>query len=233
MSKFIDKLKAVSQVGSQPMGFKKAATPQKPKMLLAATLTEANIENLADYTGGADAAILSLPKTPPAKSDIPWGSWLKDAGEVKLAEAGFDFFVFPADTPLAVLQDSKAGKILEVGASLNEGLLKTIDELPVDAVLTTGEKDKGKLLSWRHLMLCRRCADLMNKPLLASVPATVGSNELEALWAAGVVAVVVETPPKGKIAELRQIIDKLDFPPPSRQKRIEPLLPRVSEEKED
>jgi hypothetical protein len=231
MSKFIDKLKAVSQVGSQPMGFKKAAAPQKPKMLLAAAPAEANIENLADYTGGADAAILSLPKTPPPKSDIPWGGWLKDSGEVKLAEAGFDFFVFPADTPLAALQDSKAGKILEVGVSLNEGLLKTIDELPVDAVLVTGEK--GKLLSWRHLMLCRRCADLMDKPLLALVPASIGSNELEALWGAGVVAVVVETPPKGKIAELRQIIDKLDFPPPSKRKKIEPLLPRVSEGEED
>jgi hypothetical protein len=228
MSKFIDKLKAVSQVGSQPMGFKKAAAPQKPKMLLAAALAEANAESPADYINGADAGIMPLPKPPPSKSDIPWGGWLKDAGEGKLAEADFDFFVFPADKPLAALQDSKAGKILEVGVSLDEGLLKTIDELPVDAVLVTGEK--GKLLSWRHLMLCRRCADLINKPLLASVPATVGSNELEALWGAGVVGVVVETPPKGRIAELRQIIDKLDFPPPSQRKKMEPLLPRVSEE---
>jgi hypothetical protein len=230
MSKFIDKLKAVSQVGSQPMGFKKSATaPQKPKMLLAAALPEANAEGLADYINGADAGILIVPKTPPAKSDIPWGSWLKDSGEGKLAEADYDFFVFPAYTPLAVLQDSKAGKILEVGVSLGEGLLKTIDELPVDAVLATSEKDKGKLLSWRQLMLCRRCADLVNKPLLALVPATIGGSELEALWAAGVVAVVVETPPKGRIAELRQIIDKVDFPPPSKQKKIEPLLPRTIE----
>ncbi len=240
MSKFIDKLKVVSQLGSQPMGFKTAAkAPQKPKMLLVAALAEANVEGLADYMTGADAGIAPLPKpssgakTAPkmsqAKSNIPWGGWLKDSGEGKLAEAGYDFFVFPSDTPLAVLQDSKAGKILEVGASFDEGLLKTIDELPVDAVLISSEQEKGKLLTWRYLMLSRRCADLVNKPLLASVPATVGGSELEALWAAGVVGVVVETPPKGRIAELRQIIDKLSFPPPSKQKKIEPLLPRVSE----
>jgi hypothetical protein len=64
------------------------------------------------------------------------------------------------------------------------------------------------------------------------VPASVGSNELQALWAAGVVAVVVDTPPQGRIAELRQIIDKLTFPPPSKRKKGA-LLPRLAEEKEE
>ncbi len=245
MSKFIDKLKAVSQLGSQPMGFKTAAAASpKPKMLLVAALTEANIEGVADYMSGADAGIVPIPKsssgakTGPkmsqAMSGIPWGGWLKDtSGEgKKLAETGCDFVVFPADTPLAILQDSKAGKILEVGTSLSEGLLKTIDELPVDAVLISGEQEKDNLLTWRHLMLSRRCADLVNKPLLASVPASVGASELQALWAAGVVSVVLATPPKGRIAELRKIIDKLDFPLPSKQKKIEPLLPRIAGETE-
>jgi hypothetical protein len=233
MSKFIDKLKQLSQAELKPMGFKTAAkAPPKPRMLLVAALAEANIEGLADYTSGADAGMVIVPKTPPAKSAIPWGGWLKDSGG-KLAGAGFDFFVFPAETPLATLQDSKAGKILEVGTSLSEGLIKTTDDLPVDGVLIAGEKGKGKSLSWRRLMLCRRCAELVSKPLLASVPATIGASELEALWAAGIVGVVVETPPKGRTAELRQTIDKLDFPPPSKQKKIEPLLPRIAEEEED
>jgi len=242
MSKFIDKLKAVSQVGSQPMGFKKtAAAPQKPKMLLVAALAEASAEGLADYMSGADAGLVPVPKSSSgAKTvhklsqvmpDIPWGGWLKDTsgkGE-KLAEAGGDFVVFPPDTPLAMLQDSEMGKILEVGASLSEGLIKTIDELPIDAVLISREPEKDKL-TWQHLMLCRRCAELLAKPLLASVPPGVGSSELQALWAAGVVAVVVETPPKGRISELRQIIDKLTFPPPSKRRKVEPWLPRITAE---
>ena len=97
MSKFIDKLKQLSQAELKPMGFKAAAkAPPKPKMLLVVVLAEASAESLADYMSGADAGMVIVPKTPPAKSAIPWGGWLKDSGE-KLAEAGFDFFVFPAD----------------------------------------------------------------------------------------------------------------------------------------
>jgi len=244
MSKFINELKRVSGVGLQPMGFRAAqAVPQKPRMLLVATLAEASIERLADYVAGADAGLVPIPKLSPgakaihkisqAMSNIPWGGWLKDIGGEgikSVVEAGCDFVVFPSDTPLAILQDSEVGKILEVGASLSEGLLKAIDDLPVDAVLTSGEPEKDNLLTWRHLMLFRHCADLLTKPLLASVPSGVGASELQALWAAGVVAVVVETPPQGRISELRQIIDKLTFPLPSRRRKAEPLLPRIAEE---
>jgi hypothetical protein len=246
MSKFIDELKLVSGASSPPMGFRTAAAAlPKPRMLLVATLAEADIEGLADYVGGADAGLVPIPKLSSgakaiqkisrAMPDIPWGSWLKDVKGEKvkpLVEAGADFVVFPSDTPLAMLQDSKIGKILEVGTSLDEGLLKTIDDLPVDGVLISGEAEKAGLLTWRHLMLSRRCAELVTKPLLASVPAGIGSNEFQALWAAGVVAVVIETPPQGRIAELHQIIDKLTFPPLSKRKK-EPLLPRIAEEPEE
>ncbi len=243
MSKFINKLKAVSQLGSQPMGFKTAAAPPpKPKMLLVATLAEPNVEGLADYMRGADAGIVPIPKLSSgaktahkisqAMPSIPWGGWLKDTSGkgTKLAEAGCDFVVFPSDTPLAILQDSEVGKILEVGASLSEGLIKTIDDLPVDAVLISREQEKDNLLTWRHLMLSQRCAELFTKPLLASVSPSVTASELQALWAAGVVGVVVETPPQRRISELRQIIDKLTFPLPSKRRKVEPLLPRIAEE---
>jgi len=242
MSKFINELKLVSQLGSPPMGFRAAPAAPKPRMLLVAALAEANVEDLADYMAGADAGLLPITKLSSAAktihkisqavSSIPWGGWLKDISgeEIKLAEAGCDFVVFPSDTPLAILQDNKVGKILEVGASLNEGLIKTIDDLPVDAVLISGEPEKDNLLTWRHLMFFWRCAELVTKPLLASVPSSVGASELQALWAAGVVGVVVETPPQGRISELRQIIDKLVFPLPSKRKKIEPLLPRIAEE---
>lgn len=246
MSKFINELKRVSGVGLQPMGFRAAqAVPLKPRMLLVATLAEASIERLADYVAGADAGLVQIPrlssgaktvhKICQAMSNIPWGGWLKDIGGegVKLVvEASCDFVVFPSDTPLAILHEHKVGKILEVGASLSEGLVKTIDDLPVDAVLVAGEQEKDYLLTWRHLMLFRHCADLLTKPLLASVPSGVAASELQALWAAGVVGVVVETQPEGRISELRQIIDKLTFPLPSKRRKAEPLLPYISGERE-
>jgi hypothetical protein len=243
MSRFINELKLVSGASSPPIGFRAAAAaPAKPRMLLVATLAETNIENLADYVSGADAGLVPIPKLSSgaktvrkmsqAMPDIPWGGWLKDTSGkgAKLGEAGCDFVVFPSDTSLATLQDSEVGKILEVGASLNEGLIKTIDELPIDAVLISSEQEKGKLLTWRHLMFSRRCAELFTKPLLASVPSSVGASELQALWAAGVVGMAVETPPQGRISELRQLIDKLAFPLPSKRRKVEPLLPHIAEE---
>jgi hypothetical protein len=244
MSKFIDELRRVSQVGLQPMGFRAAqAAPQKPRILLIATIAEADTDRLAERVAGADAGLLSITKLSSgaktvhkifkAVSGIPWGGWLKDIGRegIKpIAAASGDFVVFPAaSSSLAILQNDAVGKILEVGALLDEGLLKTINDLPVDAVLIAGEQDK--FLTWHHLMLFRRCADLLTKPLLVTVPSDVDANELQALWEAGVVGVVVEAQPEGRISELRQMIDKLTFPSPRQRKKIEPLLPRIVEER--
>ena len=250
MSKFKDALKRVSQVELQPMGFRAAQTVlQKPRPLLVATLAQVDVDRLADFVAGADAGLLriaelssgakTLGEICQAMSDIPWGGWVRDIGRegiVQMAEAGCDFVVFPtANTSLAILQDDKLGKILEVEPLLDEGLLKAIDDLPVDAVLIAGEQGKDYFLTWHHLMLFRRCADLLTKPVLVSVPSNVTASEFQALWEAGVGGVVVEVGvghPVGRLAKLRQMIDKLTFPLPSKRRKAEPLLPYIRGETE-
>jgi len=258
MSKFIDKLKQVSQAGLQPMGFRAAAgVPPKPRMLLVATLAQVDFDRLADGVAGADAGLLSIAKLSSgaktlkqicqAMPDIPWGGWLKEIGREgvgRMVEAGGDFVVFPAaNTSLAILQDEKLGKVLEVEPGLDPGLLKAIDDLPVDAVLIAAGEEREHFLTWHHLMLFRRCADLLTKPLLVSVPSDVAATELQALWEAGVGGVVVAAgvgQPEGRVAELRQMLDKLILPPSGRRRKAEPLLPYiggktgiVSEEEEE
>lgn len=250
MSKFIDKLSLVSQVGLQPMGFRAAqGVPQKPRLLLIASLAQVDVDRLADCVAGADAGLLQIPKSSSgvktlkqickAMSDIPWGGWLRDTGREgirQMVEAGCDFVVFPAaNTSLAILQNDEVGKILEVEALLNEGLLKAVDDLPIDAVLVAGEQEKDYFLTWHHLMLFRRCADLLTKPLLVSVPSDIAASELQALWEAGVGGVVVKAgveQPVGRLAELRQMIDKLTFPSPGKRRKVEPLLPYIRGEAE-
>lgn len=246
MSKLIDELSQVSQVGLQPMGFRAAqAVPHKPKMLLIASLAQVDVDRLADCVAGADAGLLQIPKSSSgvkalqeicqAMSDIPWGGWLRDIGREKgirqMVKAGCDFVVFPAaKTSLAILQDDELGKILEVEPLLNEGLLKAVDDLPIDAVLIASEQRKDYFLTWHHLMLFRRCAELLTKPMLVSIPPDVAANELQALWEAGVGGVVVEAgieQPLGKTAELRQMIDKLTLPSPGKWGKAEPLLPYI------
>lgn len=248
MSKFIDKLNQVSRAAPQPVGFKTMQpVSSKPKILLVASLAQANVEDLADYVAGADAGLLpiselssgvkTLQKISQVVPDIPWGGWLKGSGrgEIKrVVKAGCDFMVFPAaNTSLAIFQGDGVGRILEVEASLSEGMLRTVNELPVDAVLVAGEQRKGYSLTWHHLMLFKRFADLLTKPLLASVPSNVTTSELQALWEAGVNGVVVEVgvgQPAGRLKELRRIVNKLVPPSPRKPGKAEALLPYIGRE---
>ncbi|MBI2328462.1 MAG: hypothetical protein HYU85_02290 [Chloroflexi bacterium] len=248
MSKFIDKLNRLSRAEPLPMGFR-AVQPTSPrlKIQLVASLPQESVESLTDSVTGADAGLLSISKLSSAAktlnkiaqghSDILWGGRLESSRLVdveQILKAGCDFIVFPAtSTSLAIAENDEVGKILEVEASLSEGLLRAVNELPVDAVLIASEQKEGHFLSWQHLMLFRRFADLLTKPLLASIPSTVTVAELQALWAAGVEGVVVEVTvgqPQDRLKELRQAIDKLAFPSPRRHDKAEPRLPRISRE---
>lgn len=248
MSRFIDELKQLSRAEPQPIGFRatQAASPT-PKIQLVATLAQESAESLAGHVTGADAGLLRISKPgSAAKSlhkisqlvpDIPWGGWLIGSGlggTKQIIKAGCDFVVFPAsNTPLAVLQNDEVGKIIEIEASLGEGLLRAVNGLPVDAVLIAGEQKEGYSLTWQHLMLFQRFADLLIKPLLVSVPSNVTAGELQALWAAGADSVVIEIKadqPQDRLKKLRQVIDKLAFPSARQREKVEALVPRISQE---
>jgi hypothetical protein len=154
--------------------------------------------------------------------------------EIKsLVKAGCDFFVLAQDAPLDLPDAPEMGKVLQTDDSLSEGMLRTVNALPVDAALVAAEMEGKARLTWRHLMFLQRVAELLTKPVLASAPLKVSAQELQMLWKAGVDAVVI-TIAEGQAADLkevRQIIDELTFP--SRQgKKLEAVLPRTSEEKE-
>jgi hypothetical protein len=208
-------------------------------------LAQEDVEHLTDYVSGADAGLLriskfssgakALQKISQAVSDIPWGGWLQGSGlrEIKqITKAGCDFVVFPAtNTPLAILQNDEVGKILEVEALLGEGLLRAANGLPIDAVLVADIQIENDFLTWQHLILFQRFTDLLDKPLLVSIPSEVTAGELQALWEAGVDSVIVEVrveQSQDRLKELRQVIDKLVFPSLHRREKAEPLLPRIS-----
>jgi hypothetical protein len=145
-------------------------------------------------------------------------------------KAGCDFVVFPAaKTSLAILQNEAVGRILEIEASLSDGLLRAIDALPVDAVLIADELREDYFLTWHHLVLFQHFANLLTKPLLVSIPSNVTANELQALWEAGVDGVIVEVE-TGRVSKLRQAIDKLTFPSQRKRGKAEALLPRIGGE---
>ena len=248
MSQLIDKLNQIAKAVPQPIGFRPSqSVSAKPKVLLIASLIQAtSINNLTDYITGADTVLLpitklsggtkTIQKIAQSVPDILWGGWLETIDRRRIAsmvKAGCDFIVFPTSTALAIPHDGdKIGKILQVEASLSEGLLKAINELPVSAVLIAGKSGAEQSLTWRHLMLFQHFTGILTKPLLVSIPINVTAKELQALWETGVGGVVVEVGGRqsaGRLEELRQAVDKLTFPPRRREK-AEALLPRIGEE---
>jgi len=248
MSKFINKLKQVSQGAPQTIGFRRAeAVSTRWKIQLVASLTEGDINSLADYVGGADAGVVpisrsssgveTIKKISGAMADIPWGGWLEDIDQKRLKQVmghGCDFVVFPADgTPLTIAQSDEVGRILQVEATLDANLLRAVNELPVDAVLVGSEEKGERSLTWYKLMLFQRFADLLTKPLLVSVPPNVTAGELKSLWEVGVDGVVVKAGgerPAGELEKLRKMIDKMTFQIPRRREKRDVLLPRTGGE---
>ncbi len=238
MSKLIDKLNQIAKAVPQPIGFRAAqsASP-KTELVLIANVTQAT--NIS----GADAVLISqlspgakaLQKIARSLPNIPWGLILEDInrkGIRPMIEAGCDFVVFPASAAIALPDDDKIGKVLQVESSLSEGLIRAINELPADAVLIAREQEGECPITWRHLMLFQRFADLLTKPLLVPVPLNMAANELQILWEIGVDGVVAEVGgerPGERLEELRQTIDKLTLAPRQRRK-TEALLPRIGGE---
>jgi hypothetical protein len=241
VSKLIDRLIQTAETVSLPMGFRTAkAAPPKPKMALIAKIgTAENMAPMADFLSSADAIITAQTGTGKdiARSlpDMVQGLWLEEKSRPQArgpAESGVDFVILPLSSEFGLPSTEKAGKILLVESSLNEGLIRTINELPADAVLLADDREEQSAITWHHLMLCQRFSNLLSKPLLTSAPASVSSDEFKALWQAGVDGVVIAVKTGIQVESLkglRQIIDQTDFAARPR-KKMAALLPRISEE---
>jgi hypothetical protein len=246
MSKFIDKLKHASQAAVQPMGFGRGQmVSSEPGILLVAHLSQGSGSNLADLVSGADAGLIAVSgrgrdsKTllgcAEAVPDIPWGGWLRGdrwQKSQKVKALGSDFVVFPAaDTPLGILEDAGVGKILEIEITLSDGMLRAVDELPVDGVLLAFSYQDGSSVTWQQLMLLQRLSGLMTKPLLVTVPSKVTAGEVKVLWGAGVDGVVVEVGTAqfgGGLSGLREAVSKLDFPSRRRRGKVKTRISYIN-----
>ncbi len=235
MSKLLEKLQHLSRGGTQPIGFRAGAAMTKgPSMALIASLSPGD----AIAGGSADAVLLSLSKlkveglrkTIASLSDIPWGVSLEEvrAEEVsQLGEMGCDFLVFEARAPLSFLREGKMGRMVHIEPSLAEGLIRAIEQLPIDAVLIGMEGE----LSVKALMGCQHVANLVGKPLVVQIPRGISKEELEQLSQVGIVGVAVrlEGDIEEELSRLRQAIAELS-PPRRRRERAEPLIPHLGEE---
>ncbi len=242
MSKLAEKIRKVTRIQSQPLGFGSARNAAEPTLVLAARCDDAN--SAAELVRkGADVVIVGSAKSPTATGaaaavkDAIAGAWLpgKATGEAKAyREAGFDFIVFDPDrTAATALLDENAGYVMALPAGLGDAETRALESFQLDAL------DVGKIeapLTVRGQMDLRRLFAMTRKPLMASVPGDIDASELEALRDANVVVVVTEG--ASAVERLRKTIDGL--PPRRRRKdgedRPTPLVPRtvgIDEEEAD
>ncbi len=239
MSKLLEKLERVSRGPTQALGFRAATVmPRGSSIVLIAALSEGDAKAATLARQDADAVLISpaklngegLKQTVDSLAEVPWGVSVKEAttGELsQIKEMGCDFLVFDAaKAPPALLREEGMARIVEIQPSLAYGLVRAIENMPIDAVLIGAEGEVS--LSIHQLMTYYHVANLVRKPRVVSVPIDITGEDLEQLVEAGIVGVVVnlEGGVEGELSRLRDAIGAL-LPSRGRKGKLEPLLPHI------
>ena len=237
MSKFVDKLQSLSKSSASPIGFHPSAESKSSVLLLVAGLSGAKVKEakvVAD--ANADAALILdessstkiVRQMGEAAGDVPLGVFVKDVSEEKINElvgSGCDFVVFDIKVAAAVLHKEGVGKILLIEPSLDQGFVRAINSLDVDGVLISNEGEDS-FVAVEHLLGYRRFVELLERPVMITLPSLVTSAELGNLWQAGVDGVVV--PPAQSVealAEMKKMIEGLPRGTRGRRGKVGVILP--------
>jgi hypothetical protein len=238
MSKFVDKLQSLSKSSSTPIGFHPSVSESKrPAMLLVVGLAgteEKEARIVADVNADAGLILGDDPRGKVVKQmieavgDVPLGVFVKSMSEGKMNELdseGCDFVVFDIKIPAAVLQKGRIGKFLMIEPSLDQGLVRAINSLEVDGVFMSS-KSGDSFVAVEHLLFCRRFVELLEKPVIMSLPPLVTKAELTSVWQAGIDGVVTfSTQSIATLAELKKMIGDLPGGPRGRRAKVGVVIP--------
>lgn len=225
MSKLLDKLGKIGKGNTTPMGFGATLSREKtPPLLVIGILRKdyaKGATSLAQAKGDASLFYIADTASVTAKAcnalgSIPWGVWSESMGVQdiqKLKEQGCDFLVFQGEAvALEALEEDEIGRILVLPAETEDRVLRTLDDLPVDALLLRLVDSDASPLTLGHLMQIGAIRGMTSKYLLVERPAPPSRRELEALRDAGVdaVALDVATTTADQMTQIRQ--ELLDLP---------------------
>jgi hypothetical protein len=246
MSRLIDELKKTDRTSYQTMGFRTSyQAPAGPRLRLIAG-TGLKGSPSVDYTNGADAILISPEKSLTIDAvktaveqlkEIPWGVTLKDttgSDTTSLVKEGCDFFIFPAASQVSLIpSDGDTGRIIEIEPSLDNGLIRAINDIPVDAVLVNTSLETEGALVWHQLVTFQHITNILNKPVIVRIPLEISENDIKSLWEAGADAAIAEidTQKQDGINNLRKLIDSLPARKFTKKGSTEAILPYPREAK--
>lgn len=245
MSQLAAKLKEAARPGAPPLGFKTHAAEKAPGLVLVARLSVDSLPPAAALKG-VDAVLLDaedlskqadqLKAAAKSIGETPWGAMvgaIQPGQTTPLKEAHCDFLAFPAEgMPVGILNEDELGKVVVVPATLDDSLAAAINEISVDAAIIRCEEAP---LTVGSLLSIVRLTEIIEVPVLVSLPEESGQSELEALRQAGVAGVVLpfrKAHPASRTNEIRQVLDALpvERKKPTRKKAA--LLPAIGVEEE-
>jgi hypothetical protein len=237
MSKFADRLRSLSKSSTAPIGFHPTVSEARsPAMLLIVGLSGTQVKEartVADVDADA-GLILSegtngkiVRQTVEAVGNVPLGVFVKGMSEKEIDELvslGCDFVVFDIGGAAAILRKKEVGKFLMIEPSLDQGLVRTINSFEVDGVLTSG--GGGSVMTVERLLVCRRFVELLEKPVIITLPSLATKEELTSLWQAGVDGVVApSTQSTDALVELKRMIGDLPRRARARRTKADAALP--------
>jgi hypothetical protein len=250
MSKFSDNLQSLSKSSTAPIGFHPAVSEARsPALLLIVGLSGTQVKEakiVADVDADAGlivsegASAKTIAQVVEVVGNIPLGVFVRRMSEKEVDELvnlGCDFVVFDVKEAAAILHKAEVGKFLMIEPSLDQGLVRAINSFEVDGVFISSGGDS--VMAVEHLLVCRRFVEILEKPVIMSLPSLATTEELTSLWQAGVDGVVARSTQSAEaLAELKRMIGNLPRRARGRDTRTGVVLPHygggvVGEEDEE
>jgi hypothetical protein len=233
VSKLLDKLEQIAKGYTKPLGFASAASKSKAaNMVIVAAIDDSDSAAANTAAECADAVLVNslAGKSVTGKAKLPWGIYIEKASEKQLAgikDSGCDFILLNTqDSPIAPLQEEKLCRMIEIDPAMPDGLIRAVNQLPVDIVLIDGDSS----VSMKRLLACQHAANMIGKHLLARVPLTISKGELRELWETGMAGVVVSVTGDSKkgLSDLRQAVDALPAARRKRASKTSATIPQIA-----
>lgn len=229
MGELLDKLERASKGTVQPLGFGGANRREQiaPMLLLGAIAAGDATQAKLVVEAKLDGAIVvrhkgvkkaDLEKSTKSLKGTTLGVWQEEA--LAKDPAGSDFQVFSSDsTAIASLSGEERTNVMQVIPELDDGLLRTIEHLPVDAFLVS--LADAESLTVAQLMRLSRVRGVTSRWLLVHLKVLPSKEELEQLHEAGVSGIVVDmtVQTKATLKICRDNLDRLPHELPERNKR--------------
>lgn len=206
MSKLSERMRRAARTEARPVGFTTVATQPQPTMLVIADLTAKEAAKAADHARNADALLLAEDTAndaiaAAAGADVAVGVRLSRADRARvtaLQEAGVDFIVLGEESAASAMMEDSLSYILEVDGDPTDTELRTLDTLPVEALLAPAVE--GALTIRRSVGL-RRFVAFARKPLMLPVTGDSDAADLEALRELNVLLLLTPAAAAGALRE--------------------------------